>query len=91
MHMVLIDISSYALENALAEVKDSIIFGSITEIPFTDEEFDIMTVFDVIEHIHAKDALDAVAEIRKVLKPDGIVIMTTPNSNLVIGFLISRI
>src|ERR687895_871355 len=38
-----IEISTYALENALAEVKDRISFGSITEIPFADEEFDVMT------------------------------------------------
>jgi ubiquinone/menaquinone biosynthesis C-methylase UbiE len=76
-----IDISTHALENALAEVKDRITFGSITEIPFADEEFDIMTAFDVIEHIHPKDTLKALAEIRRVLKPDGIVIITTPSSN----------
>lgn len=76
-----IDTSSYAVENALDEVKDRISFGSITEIPFGDEEFDVMTAFDVIEHIHPKDTLDAVAEIRRVLKPDGIIIITTPSSN----------
>ena len=49
-----IDVSTHALENALAEVKDRITFGSITEIPFGDEEFDVMTAFDVIERIHLK-------------------------------------
>jgi SAM-dependent methyltransferase len=76
-----IDISTYALENALAEVKDRITFGSITEISFADEEFDMMTAFDAIEHIHPRDTLNMVAEIRRVLKPDGIVIITTPGSN----------
>jgi SAM-dependent methyltransferase len=76
-----IDISTHALENALAEVKDRITFGSITEIPFGDEEFDVMTAFYVIERIHPKDTLNPVAEIRRVLKPDGIVIITTPSSN----------
>lgn len=78
-----IDISTHAIENALAEVKDRITFGSITEIPFADEEFDVMTAFDVIEHIHPKDTLNVVAEIRRVLKPDGNIIITTPNSNFV--------
>jgi ubiquinone/menaquinone biosynthesis C-methylase UbiE len=76
-----IDISTHALENALAEVKDRITFGSLAEIPFADEEFDVITALDVIEHIHPKDTLNAVAEIRRVLKPDGIVIITTPSSN----------
>jgi|SRR5829696_390207 ubiquinone/menaquinone biosynthesis C-methylase UbiE len=76
-----IDISAHAFENALAEVKDRITFGSITEIPFGDEEFDVMTAFDVIEHINPKDTLDMIQEIRRVLKPDGIIIITTPSSN----------
>ena len=76
-----IDVSTHALENALAEVKDRITFGSITEIPFGDEEFDVMTAFDVIEHIHPKDTLNMMEEIRSLLKSDGIIIITTPNSN----------
>ncbi len=76
-----IDISTYALENALAEVKDRITFGSLTEIPFADEEFDVMTAFDVIEHIHPKDTSNMIEEIRRVLKPGGIIIITTPGSN----------
>jgi 2-polyprenyl-3-methyl-5-hydroxy-6-metoxy-1,4-benzoquinol methylase len=76
-----IDISTHAFENALAEVKDRITFGSIIEIPFGDEEFDVMTAFDVIEHIQPKDTLNMVKEIRRVLKPGGIIIITTPNSN----------
>jgi|ERR687898_128654 ubiquinone/menaquinone biosynthesis C-methylase UbiE len=76
-----IDISTHALENALAEVKDRTSYGSITKIPFGDEEFDVMTAFDVIEHIHPKDTSKMVQEIRRVLKPNGIIIITTPNSN----------
>jgi ubiquinone/menaquinone biosynthesis C-methylase UbiE len=76
-----IDISTHALENALAEVQDRITFGSITKIPFGDEEFDVMTAFDVIEHVHPKDTSNMIQEIRRVLKPDGIIIITTPSSN----------
>jgi ubiquinone/menaquinone biosynthesis C-methylase UbiE len=74
-----IDISIDALRNALSEVKHRISFGSISEIPFDDKEFDVVTAFDIIEHIHPKDTLKAIAEIRRVLKPHGIAIMTTPN------------
>jgi 2-polyprenyl-3-methyl-5-hydroxy-6-metoxy-1,4-benzoquinol methylase len=76
-----IDISTHALEKALSEVKDRITFGSITEIPFGNEEFDVMTAFDVIEHIQPKDTSNMIEEIRRVLKPNGIIIITTPNSN----------
>lgn len=76
-----IDTSTHALENAVSEVKDRISFGSLTKIPFGDEEFDVMTAFDVIEHIHPKDTSNAVKEIDRVLKPNGIMIITTPSTN----------
>lgn len=74
-----IDISIDALNNALPEVKHRISFGSISEIPFDDKEFDVITAFDIIEHIHPKDTIKAIAEIRRVLKCHGTAIMTTPN------------
>jgi len=77
-----IDTSTYALENSLDEVKDRITFGSLPEIPFGDQEFDVMAAaFDVIEHIHPKDTSNTVKEICRVLKPDGIIIITTPSTN----------
>lgn len=45
-----IDISIDALNNALFEVKHRISFDSISEIPFDDMEFDVITAFDIIEH-----------------------------------------
>ena len=74
-----IDISMDALNNTLSEVKDRISFGSISEIPFGGKEFDVITAFDIIEHILPKDTIKAIAEIHRVLKPQGIAIMTTPN------------
>ena len=72
-----IEISDYALRNAV--VKERVKFGSITDIPFGNEYFDVVSAFDVIEHIHPKDTFKALSEIHRVLKPGGIFVMTTPN------------
>lgn len=72
-----IDISEYAVKNAI--IKDRIKLGSITNIPFGDETFDVVSAFDVIEHIHPKDTEKAFSEIYRVLKKGGYLIMTTPN------------
>lgn len=43
---------------------------------FPDNEFEIITAVSTIEHI--KDDFKAVDEIRRILKPDGVFLMTVP-------------
>lgn len=47
-------------------------------LPFDDASFDLAVSFQVIEHIFAPEGY--LAEIRRVLKPDGAAIFTTPNA-----------
>ena len=47
------------------------------KLPFEDSKFDAVTAFQVIEHI--KDEHNFISEIYRVLKPNGILIITTPN------------
>jgi SAM-dependent methyltransferase len=47
-------------------------------LPFADRSFDIVTTFKVIEYI--TDHAQFFAEIRRVLRPGGRVILTTPNA-----------
>jgi ubiquinone/menaquinone biosynthesis C-methylase UbiE len=53
-----------------------IINGSITELPFQDEMFDLVCAFDVIEHV--EDDQLAVSEMKRVAKKDGVVFITVP-------------
>ena len=52
------------------------IAGAATELPFADATFDLVTAFDVLEHV-ADDA-GAVAELQRVLRPGGSAIVTVP-------------
>ncbi len=54
----------------------NIINGSITELPFENNTFDLVCAFDVIEHVE-NDAL-AVSEMKRVCKFNGINIVTVP-------------
>jgi 2-polyprenyl-3-methyl-5-hydroxy-6-metoxy-1,4-benzoquinol methylase len=49
----------------------------VSPLPFEDNMFDIVTSLEVIEHLC--DAELYLSEIARVLKPGGILIMTTPN------------
>jgi SAM-dependent methyltransferase len=50
--------------------------GSATELPFEDDQFDLVTAFDVIEHIEDDQA--AANELVRVCRPGGIVFVTVP-------------
>jgi SAM-dependent methyltransferase len=49
-------------------------------LPFEDEFFDVVTALAVFEHIEPERLVQLTAEIRRVLKPEGQYVMTTPSS-----------
>ena len=53
--------------------------GDATALPFPDESFDTVTMFDVIEHVPA-DAV-ALREAWRVLRPGGHLLLSTPNEH----------
>jgi SAM-dependent methyltransferase len=55
---------------------EEIIEGSATSIPFPTPSVDVVTALDVLEHI-AND-VGAAAELRRVLRPGGIAVVTVP-------------
>lgn len=53
-----------------------IINGSITELPFSVNSFDLVCAFDVIEHVEDHEL--AVEEMKRVAKQNGILFVTVP-------------
>jgi len=53
--------------------------ADICELPFKGETFDCAIVVDVIEHI--QDDTKAIKELKRVLKPEGFLIIHVPNKN----------
>ena len=51
--------------------------GSATALPFAARSFDLVTAFEVIEHLSDWRAL--LAEVRRVLHPGGVFLVSTPN------------
>ena len=53
-----------------------VINGSILELPFADNTFDLVCAFDVIEHV--EDDKLALAEMKRVCKQNGLITVTVP-------------
>jgi len=77
-----VDISEEAVAYAEGKFGDErIIFhkASVTTLPFPDKEFDVVVSFETLEHIDETAQNCFLREILRVLKPDGILVMSTPN------------
>lgn len=71
-----VDISPDALEFCRQRGLDNVRLGSAEEIPYEDGSFDLVTALDVVEHLD--DDLAGLREMRRVLKPDGRILLFVP-------------
>ena len=51
--------------------------GSLDRLPFASQRFDKVVLSEVLEHVH--DDRGGLTEVRRVLKPGGVVAITVPN------------
>jgi SAM-dependent methyltransferase len=70
-----IDISEYAIENAHPEVKEFLVRGNATELPFNDESFDLVLSINTIHNLDLKDCTKALAEIERVTKANSFIVV----------------
>jgi ubiquinone/menaquinone biosynthesis C-methylase UbiE len=77
------DVSSRALAEATSRFRlpqlEFVRFDGF-KLPFPDGTFDVVTSFQVIEHI--ADYESYLSEIHRVLKPSGFAVLTTPNARM---------
>jgi 2-polyprenyl-3-methyl-5-hydroxy-6-metoxy-1,4-benzoquinol methylase len=80
-----VEISEYAVARAKERCKGEVYVGELADICFSEASFDVITMWDVLEHLaHPRKAL---AEAHRILKDDGIILLDTPNE----GSLIRRV
>ena len=80
-----IDISNEAVTYAKEHYKrDNLkyICASIENIPLEDHSIDVIVSFETIEHVNADLQEKFLQEIKRVLKPDGILIMSSPDKRI---------
>lgn len=62
--------------------KLSYITGSVAELPFEEDTFDVIVSFETIEHIKSELQEKFLKEAHRVLKKDGVLIISTPNKSV---------
>jgi 2-polyprenyl-3-methyl-5-hydroxy-6-metoxy-1,4-benzoquinol methylase len=72
-----IEMSVDAAKKAEARTGARVFVGDILDAPFAPESFDVVTCFDVLEHVYEPRAV--LAKVREWLKPGGIFYVLVPN------------
>ena len=80
-----VEISKDTCQYAKNNLKLNVINKALEEAKFTNGAFDVVTMFDVVEHL--PDPQKTVKEIKRILNPNGLIVVTTPN----IGSLMAKI
>jgi SAM-dependent methyltransferase len=71
-----VELSDTSVELARARGAGEVVAGSVLEMPFDSDSFDLAASLDVIEHL--KDDLGALRELRRVVAPGGWLLVTVP-------------
>ncbi len=66
-------------KNRYKEINNlNFIHGAVPPLPLADKSYDVITAFQFIEHIHPRK--EFIKESLRVLKPGGVLLITTPNN-----------
>jgi 2-polyprenyl-3-methyl-5-hydroxy-6-metoxy-1,4-benzoquinol methylase len=78
-----VDIDPAAVEEAqrrFGERADAIAQGDLHDLQLDDDSFDVVVCFETIEHLENGER--ALAEFRRVLRPDGLLLVSSPNPDV---------
>ncbi len=77
-----VEISDYAASVAREMLGLEVFSGCLRDASYPDNFFDVITMWDIIEHI--PDPFSELQEVYRILKPDGLFLVNTPNEKSLI-------
>lgn len=85
LHVTGIDISSEAVKNASEKYRREnldYMVGDVAQIPLETGSVDVVVSFETIEHVSEEKQKQFLAEAKRILKADGVLIISTPNKKI---------
>ena len=70
-----VDISSYAIENSLEDIKKDLVVGDCKNLPFEDNSFDLVISINTIHNHEISDCQASIREINRVSKNNCFIIV----------------
>lgn len=84
-----VDTSPEAIKYCLKTIDSSrILCGTLKEVGLQSQFFDVIVIFETLEHI--PNLRSFLAEVKRVLKPDGLLALTVPNQGGLVSKLLGR-
>jgi SAM-dependent methyltransferase len=79
--LLAIDVAEEAVQRTQAAVGDraEVMVADVRDLPIADGSVDLAVCFEVIEHLDLRD--EAIRELARVLRPDGLLLISSPNRN----------
>lgn len=74
-----VELSDSFFKEAQRKLGDGIYRGTIQDLPCENNFFDVITLFDLLEHV--KDPISTLQRCRKILVPNGILAAVLPNTS----------
>ncbi len=78
-HAYAIEASAKVAPTALVRDDFGLILSDSILLPFDDNSIDVAYSCHFLEHLHPEDAREHTAEVRRILRPDGVYLCVTPN------------
>ena len=77
-----VDIAGEAVDDAILRAGSigEFVVGDLEQLPFKPRSFDVAVCFEVIEHVPRRERV--LDEPRRVLRPEGVLIVSSPNRNV---------
>jgi SAM-dependent methyltransferase len=68
-----IDISKYAYDNAIEDMKPFIAVGNAKQLPYKDKSFDLVISINTVDHLPIEECKQAIREIQRVTKKNAFI------------------